>query len=379
MIKRKNIKYIKRKLQSSFSKPIVKSIRLVSFNPDSKPVGSFAYKTQRYPGDIDINEDIKSCCGLKESVKKISNRLIEFAFRLSQQSFYYFADFKAGIDYRFYVQINKDLPNLINEWYNESLLTKNEHINMINAIKENNLEELKELIRNKYTVRWSLNDLLRGYTILPGNKQLNLEDAIQDKIIIKLDIWAPINNRYIEVTNFIVLYYIDENGKQYVLSGERPEYIKGVKDDIKLYLSESNLNVFKATKRIWLLANEFKDVKMLSRINRIINSDAGIMYQVISDIKTLIDMYKKINNLPYDFINNEIDDFRNRLSYVYNINFNEKYIDDQIINLINNLFSRENIIQILEEIEDHLLTRLNAYTLDYDLKTGILPIKGKYI
>lgn len=375
----KDINILHKKISNSYSDPIKKAIRLVTFDLDTLPVGSFSYKSQRYPGDIDIRESIKACCNRKVAIERLTNRLQELAFRLSQESGYYFADFKAGIDHIFYIPVDKNIYFKINKLFNNGFLTNKEYNQMIKVINNNDLEELKELIRNKYTIRWTLNDLLNGYKILPGNRQINLSDALQHKTIVKLDIWAPINGRYIEVSNFLSLIEIDKNGNQTLINGKQPDYIKSIKSDVKSFFSENNLNAFKATKRLWLLAATFKDQKMLEKINKLISSDAGIMYQVASDIKTLIDIFNTLNTPPYDYLFKEIDDFRNRLSFVYNIPFDEKYIDDLIINITNGLHLNKDIVNVLTDILDHLMVRLNKYTLDYDIQNNIYPVKGKYL
>lgn len=48
--------------REQLSEEIREVVRLVTFEPDIIPVGTFRYEVFKYPGDIDIFESFEECC-----------------------------------------------------------------------------------------------------------------------------------------------------------------------------------------------------------------------------------------------------------------------------------------------------------------------------
>ncbi len=322
---------LKKKLVSSYSLPFKKIINLVTFDKSTVPVGSFVYKEQKYPGDIDIREVIKEGGTKGTAIKKIVKDIQSIIRKIVNEPGFYVADFKAGLDERF--------PN----------------------------------DRDKYIVRWEDFELLQGYKFLPGNKKITLEKAIQDPTIVKLDVWAPVNGRYIEASNFLILEEVDKNGKIRLLNGPQPDYLNSIREDIQLYFSPSEFNAFKATKREWLIAASLKDYKVLQLIDPLITGDTGVLYQVISDINTILDMIEKLKYPPYDFFYKELDNIKYRLSFINEFDFNEQKFDNLIDNIVQNKLKGESFFKKLSLIVDKLFDELNFFTLGYDKMTGLYP------
>jgi hypothetical protein len=327
---------IKPKLVSSYTTPVANTIKLVTFSNDIQPVGSFAYKIF-YPGDIDIREQITECCNTNEAVKKLATDIKTLAKQILSVPGYYLAEFKAGLDKRY--------PN----------------------------------DRELYILRWSEEDIFKGYKILPGNLKYTLEDALKDHTIVKLDIWAPLNGRYVEVSNFMIVLVEHSDGSVTYLNGEQPDYIKSIRNDVHTYFDPDNLNAFKATKRMMLLGKAYNDARMLSRILPLINSSAGLLYQVISDMNTLSDMIHKLGNrAPYEFIYREIDNFKERLSYISDFNFSEMHVDIVINDILKTKPIGDKLVMILDHLIEILLEVLNNVTIQYDEVHGIYPPPVNY-
>lgn len=328
---------IKKKLISSYSIPVNKAIHLITFEPGVEPVGSFAYKIL-FPGDIDLREQITECCDKNEAVQKIANDIKLIVRRLISEPGYYLADFKAGLDKR----------------YPKS--------------------------RDSFILRWDEADIIKGYKILPGGIKYTLEEALMDPTIVKLDMWAPINGRYVEVSNFMILMYEDEMGNVELLNGPQPDYIQSIKEDIQTYFSKESLNAFKATKRMMLLAKAFDDNKNLEKILPLINSGAGLLYQVVSDMNTISEMVEKLGNrAPYEYLFREIDNFKERLSYIYEFTFDEIMVDMKINNIVMNKLIGAQLIEQLDQITKYLLQILNETTLMYDKVNGLYPPPLMYV
>lgn len=327
---------IKKKLISSYSLPVQKAIHLVSIESDVNPVGSFAYKLA-YPGDIDIREKIVECCTEQEVVKKIAQDIKNLVRNIIGQPGYYLADFKAGLDERY--------PS----------------------------------DSNAFIIRWNEHDLLRGYKILPGNYRVDLERALLDPTIVKLDIWAPIEGRYVEVSNFMIIEVEEPDGVTYPLNGLQPDYIESIKGDVDRYFNKDNLNAFKATKRMLLLAIAYEDGQMIEKIVPLINSNLGLMYQLVGDINTIVDMVEKLDiRSPYEYFYMELDNMKNRLSFIYDFDFNEQDFDAKINMIVKNKVKGEQLIHTLDYLINNLLDTLNKLTLSYDELHGIAPPPSGY-
>lgn len=327
---------IKKKLISSYSLPVQKAIRLVSIESDVNPVGSFAYKLA-YPGDIDVREKIVECCSEEEVVKKIAADIKNLVKNIISQPGYYIADFKAGLDERY----PSDASTFI--------------------------------------IRWSDHELLKGYKILPGGYRVDLERALMDQTIVKLDIWAPIEGRYVEVSNFLIIEVEEPDGTTYPLNGLQPDYIESIKGDVDTYFNKDNLNAFKATKRMLLLAIAYKDEEMIKHIVPLVNSNIGLLYQIVSDLNTIVDMVEKLDvRSPYEYLYMELDNMKNRLSYIYDFDFNESEVDAKINMIIKSKLKGQQLIHTLDYLINHLLDTLNKLTLSYDELHGIAPPPDGY-
>lgn len=320
------------KIREGFSNSVKKAIHLVSFDPDILPVGSFFYKINKYPSDIDILERTYGCCSLDEAVNQWAKDIQEKAIDIymERQNGYYLADFKAGLD--------DGAQDPIIRW------------------------KLDELIAmNKKTTS--------GYR--------TLSDALKDHTLVKMDIFAPISGRYVEVSNIFYLIEVDKYGNETHLFPWK-NYADALKHDIKKFSSEEFFNPMKVLKRMWVLARIKKDKDMLRKISPIFNSDASIIYQVAGDISTLIDMLKKIQDPPYEYIFNEISEFKDRLSLA-NLEFDEATVFNLIDYITNNMITGETLSIYLKKINDILKKYLNIYTIEYANNKKIFPITQEYM
>jgi len=69
------------------------------------------------------------------------------------------------------------------------------------------------LFRNHRVIRWTEDEILQGYKMLPGKLKFKFIDGLKQKSHIKIDVLAYINNRFIEVTNFF--YLVLESNRLY--------------------------------------------------------------------------------------------------------------------------------------------------------------------
>lgn len=88
--------------------------------------------------------------------------------------------------------IRRDLTNL----RYQGALPEEKYYELMNLVKEKpSLEDFQQLsteIRNLYVLRWTPEEILQGYKFLPPNGRIWLEDALIDKSVVKIDVWAPL-------------------------------------------------------------------------------------------------------------------------------------------------------------------------------------------
>lgn len=322
------------KLPDSYTAQEKRYLKLVTLNDKTEvtPIGSFTFKIQRYPSDIDINEMANYSGSLslisKEFVKDIK-RLVR---KISSHKSNLFSDFKAGID------------------------------------------------KKGESIHWTKSEVLNGVKILNGKKYL-LKDAVTQKSVIKLDYFVRLKDRYVEMSMFFLLTEVDPEGEEHFINlsdSFLTDFPSMVMQDIIKY---AKVKPFKAVKRLWSLSRYTNDIEMLKKLAPLLNSNLSLLAQINADIETvnlMIMKYAKKKALPKNVLSRMIDGFKSRLSTVLDIPLDETGLDEQIDNAVY-LFGKKQykaVISQLEEIEQQLLGVINSETDEY-LKSIklILPTK----
>ncbi len=319
-------------------------IELITLQKGTFPVGSFKFKAHRYPGDIDIFEPVKACCDRETATKIIAEKLQNMAKAISNRKDVYLGDFKAGLDDRYLVtEANKN--DKLNQLFNTGLLSQEE---FEEALNQKTLDDLVEYMRKFYIVRWNLEELIRGSKVLPQNKQLTLQEAITHKTIVKIDLWAPQDGNYNEVTNFFLIVMIDKDGREVVLNEELGDRLINLNHDIVKYGSKKNRNSLKLAKRLWNRALFLKDSKMPKVLYPLFQSGCNSLNQVAGESEVVRQMIEKLPNPPLDILFKQIDGFRRRITDVFDVDFDPKPMYDVLINILER---RVDVISGLTELE----------------------------
>lgn len=195
-------------------------------------------------------------------------------------------------------------------------------------------EEMAGLIRDHQVLRWSPQELSQGYKILPGFRKLTLENALGQKTLVKLDAWAKVNGRWLEVTNFFLINAVDPSGAVIEqLTQDMPDYISSMSKDVKHYSSPDHRKTLKALKRLWALSIFKRDYDLANRINPIFSSPGAALNQVAGDAEVLRLMLTKLDDPPVEDIMEQIDAFKPRIDQL-----------NQVVELNADLFSLVNSI-----------------------------------
>ncbi len=364
-------------------------IDFITIQKDVFPVGSFKYKAHKYPGDIDIFEKVKVCCTFEAAVTKIELGLKNIAKRIKARKDIFLGDFKAGVDDRYKIdvgeykkgklvdynapRIRRDLTNL----KNEGLLNTSEY-NELNKLVTNNIskanhEKLREMLRQKYTIRWTVDEMIKGQKKLVRGKVVQLRDAITHKGLVKIDIWAKLNGNYNEITNFFLFVKIDKDNEEIVLNQELEDRIISLNKDIEKYSDPAHRNSLKLAKRLWNKAIFLADEKMHKKLFPLFSSGAAQLNQVVGESEVLRLMLGKLDrkDVPINVMIRQITGFKRRINDVFDIVFNEdmfyELIDDMVDHYENNKgnYDKEVIINGLEKLEEELKKIIEHYSHMY--------------
>jgi len=270
-------------------------------------VGSSMNKIQPYFSDVDVMNIIYRKVSSSDIIKLFISELKKIILDISNNPYVFFSDFKAG------------------------------------------------------GVHWSLDQIE-----VQTNDQLTLEIACGIKDVIKLDIIAPYNGRYLEISTFYVLKSVNEYIN--IESNYFENFQKSLQNDIAHF---QNSKPFKAIKRVWSLSRISRDFDTLNLLQELIKSNIALLAQINADVETIILLVEHKSKYDIDFILKELDGFKERLSTVLDIKLDYEKIDIMVDNIkllfkFENLNEQEmNIIGSLKKFHKYLNNFINKETIDY--------------
>lgn len=394
----KNFSLLQTRPFTSLSLDTIDIINMLTLDPKFPPniVGSFKYIVHEYPADIDLFESYQDCCNLEEITNKLANKFSDIAIKLKEKKHMYLGDFKAGYDNNYKIDIGyirggrlaRYNPLLVRsaiiKLYENNLLPLNDMNEWLSKVVENpNIEEyndLENIIKKKYVIRWNIDELIKKSKILSNNKKISLKEALTHKSIIKIDVWVYLNMRYIEVTNFYMLTYKDSKGKINNLSVKPEKYETSLIKDLYHYNDPAVNKYMKLAKRLWLYAVLKKDKELMISLYPLFSSGASKMYQIIGEIETI---QRILENIKYPYLESiiaNIENWKTRLGTVMSDilpNQISHYIYIKINEIIKYKNSTDFILLSLDDINDKLTRYINIYVKLY-FKLNNIDLK-KYI
>jgi hypothetical protein len=205
---------------------------------------------------------------------------------------------------------------------------------------------------NNEPLKWTKKEVKENKKILLDGSYITLDDAIQQKSTIKIDVISYINNTFIEISeNYYIKLGNISNFDENEISENK--IIDSIKKSEKEEIQDNNYN--KALKRnfSWRYAKNKKDKKLIKLVN-FFNSSVGILNKCRSDLDVLILLLEK--NIPVK--NSQL------LSAIDNIKFNCSY---NTIEDYTNDFLRLETIKTKKNLYKPLLTlRQKIYNLVND-------------
>lgn len=393
----------------SYSDDLNYVIEVISYDKNNDYLyGSFNYPVLRYPGDIDTFENYVICCTRKKAIDHLVNAIKTIVRKIEVTPLFYYSESKIGQDLRYDINLDflidrklhidgfKNLGETMKEYKSKGLLN-NEEIkelsdNVFSIIETKENEEYQRqyhydtifnIFRKRFILRWSKEEILANKKKLPGDKEITLYEAIDTgKSVIKIDVFAPTDGKYIEYINFMLLKQKTKDGK-YVKISDFGTIDTLLIDANKMIDTKYYYKPMKAAKRLYSASRFFKDYKMMRQLLPLLNSEAALLYQIKSEFETLILMFEKIKKLPKktkDIILSQLNTTKSRLAYISTINFDQDDVYDMIDLIIKDIdkLSHEDIVLLLGQISKKFLKLSNNYAYKYLEDNKIIPLNKKY-
>lgn len=307
--------------EDSYSSAEKHEVQLMSVYEDqAHPFGSNSYVIQKYPGDIDLLEDIIRNGMPKTVASDVAARFQAVVRKVWNKPCHFVTDVKAGADPRYSLSIGelndgRYIPNMANISYFANNVSSADSERILELIGEtpltqNQYDQIEKIVREYNIIRWTASDVLRGYIVKNG-KRFTLVEAIQEHAQTKLDVVTVVNGRFTEVTNILFIASMYQ-GKLHILNTSfdftntgmlLQQYDINLKEEIeKLAYSGIYYNPFKAAKRMWAFArttivnsiggNESAERYILA-LTPVISGNISLLYQIKSEIASIELIYDK--------------------------------------------------------------------------------------
>ena len=253
-----------------------------------KLVGSQQRRGQLFTSDYDISTQLN---GRPEVLARYFKEvMVEIPKKL-----YYFIDFKAGLDHRLVYDFNED---------NLTAYLKNPLITPIykQKIMAAKGEARVKLIRDLFILRWTPDDIVKGFKTLVDGSKYTLEQALQDDTTIKLDIVIPVGDRFAEISEMYMY-------KQTAVNND--EILSSLADDIEMFRHQ---NTMKSLKRLYSVL-ELSDPKdrRLAKLETFFNSEYGLLNKCANDLAILLLLTEK-HAIPFQKVVNNVQLIKENLA-----------------------------------------------------------------
>ena len=290
--------------------------------------GSFSYRLQSFPGDIDSTNIIQYVTSDEVAGKDVQRQLVNLTKKL--------------------------LNNSIDRFYSD--------------LKCGSYE-------NGEPIHWRAHEVLQGFRDpnvpdingFKSKKKITLYDSILDKgSMIKLDMLAKYIDRYIEVSCLYQITTDDGESKlTHQMEDNMDEFLSSLAKDTGKQLKKGK--IFKVIKRMFSNAKIRKDEKTLKILEPLIDSNLSRLASLKADLSTL-KLLLSVNVYPNnEVLKNQLDKFKFSLDNVLDI----KLPNDDIFKKIDKLFisikdKKKTISEkLLDELETTLDDVINKETIKY--------------
>jgi hypothetical protein len=297
-------------------------------------------------------------------------------------------------------EVSEDYFTLMNEYYNRHFITEVEY-NAIKVVQSHyartqlDYEIIHNLMRKRFILRWSANEIARDYKILVDHNnrayKYYLNIAVQEKSAINVEgIYLNDKNMYVDCSNFFWLKYTNENGiirfinlPNEMLDDKEAFFEENLKYSMfSLLYSQypSTFSPFKCVKRFFSYARHFEDPVLLKKAYAIINSQYGRLYNMNSQIKTLIKLIQTsgVKYINMEALYNQIDMIRWNIQGIIIDDFNNDEPNEIFEDILKKGYNFEILAHKLKDASTYLSEFLNTSTIQILQNMKLYPLP-KYL
>lgn len=394
---------VKQRNNDTFSEEQIKNMRLISFEQGKEaiPFGSVVYRAQPFAADIDTFQLFRGCCSIDETVKVFEKELIRVTKDILSHKDRLITEFKAGLDQRYDIDIGPMVNSIyfpnenvirknVDEYHKKGLFNDIERMAIVNALNsqlsgQDKYDAIYFTYRNRRIVRWSTEEILKGYKMLAGDYKMTLHEALKAKSFVKIDMIAFIDGKYTEVTNFVIMYYLKEDGTREMVNlsfdflDKRQlshSFDKQMKEEIeKLYFSNMYYSPFKCIKRMWTYARHFHLREVVLEYLDLATGQISNLYQIKSQVEAILMLGKnedfKKSKMFYSNINKQINGFKNEITHITLIDNTQI---DILMDLIDKIINEHDINYKLDELKQ--LNGVLKYAINYLSVEGLIELRS---
>jgi hypothetical protein len=382
----------KRKLPQDYASDVLGVLRLMSFTNlrGLELMGSAELKAQLYAGDYDAYERVQV-----RSLASTARKFQSMIKKLLNSNLTYIGDIKMGSVEEWKVigdeariqngQVRgyepKRIKAKVEALYNDTIISRQERDTAFAMLKSSitpyELLEIKRDLRFNI-LRWTPQEVLKGYKYLQDGRRFTLEEAITSPTIAKLDCisWVQ-GNRF---TEFSVIYEFYKGKK--LLNGEIKNVLQVLKESTYQLYHEKNY--YKMAKRLFSIARLERMTALIPILSNLFNGDLGRLYIIYGDLGTLEYMLENYSRLPRKKVEFELDQFRNRLA---NITL-PKYLREEpiIISTLDKIERRNEIatnnaqmLRLIRHLKDEMMKLLSYYSYEYLRSHHLIPVPRQFL
>lgn len=335
---------------------------MVSYRADDPAsiVGSYSFRSQRYPADIDMIDSVDELQihgewvpategDTRALVREFARRLKGIVAQVAAARNTFYLEVKAGIDESALDALwpigdmhagiftpSADLRSKImlakgHGWINAEAATR-----MLVALSQHatlgasDYDLISGELRKAYIMRWSPDEIAAGVKKRGPGKGMTLERAIYDPAgtpsLVKIDVISKVRGAFLELSNIFVLREVRDDGSFKYLTSEPS--VEGITFDIeKMLFSPAMYNPFKAIKRMFVyarqryLAGDERLGWFLEAALDYLSGDDAIYYQLKSEIETIVKLLTEFPTAidsgtppPYYAMTSQLDGVKSRLA-----------------------------------------------------------------
>lgn len=394
-----------------YSNEVQDEINLLSIDKNNTEIiGSATYAvSSRYASDLDFFEKVDVCCSKDDAVHVFLTGIQQIVKNVLMAKYHWFIEVKVGLDERYPEHVghmrkgiyimDDDFKIIVNDLILKNLLNKEEadiinNISNMKTPKQTEFEIILKIMRDHRVLRWTSEEILSAYKLLPGGYGMNLVDAIPQKSQINIEVAAIIDGRLIQISNFFVLSYHKKNSKKRYVINLPQESVDNIeqyfvdnlhKNIYTLLYSKLKYDPLKAAKRMFSLSRYNtlavgKNDGLAKKVLPLLTSTYALSGQIKSEISVMLVLLSemKVNNFPYEVVRHQLDSYRGIISSFTDLQMS---LRNKILEYINKIIHimKNNVYSSDEEkaLTIYLLEEINKILFNYSTRGAIKYLRSK--